>query len=137
MSRAGNGNENAQPVVSAPIKAHLLMPAMAGMSLQQPKTKAETVPGDYSATVLFPHNGEYRLDLNIAPQGEKAFTASFTLNVGAAGGHDMIYGDHHGMHDMPGMNGMDMMMEPVAGIAEMQEASGTSWQPAVTPMYGI
>jgi len=40
----------------------------------------------------------------------------------------------HGGHEV-GMAGMHGMMAPIAGIADTQQASGTSWQPSVTPHY--
>jgi hypothetical protein len=40
--------------------------------------------------------------------------------------------------DMHGMSGqMAAMMVPIAGIGMTQEASGTSWMPAASPMYAI
>ncbi len=49
--------------------------------------------------------------------------------------------DAHGkpgqMAGMTGdMHGMMAMMTPLAGVAMQQEASGTSWMPAASPMYG-
>jgi hypothetical protein len=47
----------------------------------------------------------------------------------------------HGMdHDkgMAGMSGeMQGMMAPIAGLSMNQQASGTSWMPAASPMYGL
>ena len=42
--------------------------------------------------------------------------------------------DEHGMMNMSGMSGM---MTPLAGIGMNQQASGTSWMPAASPMYGF
>ena len=46
---------------------------------------------------------------------------------------------HGGGHagKMAGMAGMHGMMAPFAGVADTQEASGTSWQPSATPHYAI
>jgi hypothetical protein len=42
------------------------------------------------------------------------------------------------MHSTEGqMAGMHGMMAPIAGIGMTQEASGTSWMPAVSPIYGV
>ena len=42
-------------------------------------------------------------------------------------------------HKMPGMDMGEMhgMMAPIGGVPETQMASGTSWQPTSTPMFGI
>lgn len=111
-------------VAEAKITARLSMPAMAGMTMRTPTVAPGAASGDYIVTVLFPHAGDYRLDLTVTPPGDRAFSVSFPLTVTEMGG-------------MPHEHGMGHMMESLAGIAETQEASGTSWQPAASPMYGL
>ena len=43
----------------------------------------------------------------------------------------------HGMGHEGETAGMHGMMAPVAGVADTQQSSGTSWQPAVTPHYAF
>jgi hypothetical protein len=45
----------------------------------------------------------------------------------------MQHGGGHGAE----MAGMHDMMAPIAGVADTQQASGTSWQPSVTPHYAF
>jgi hypothetical protein len=76
--------QGAPPIVNAKVTARVTMPAMASMPAQLPQTHAEGVPGDYGVVLLFPHGGEYRIDLTITPPTDKAFTVSYNVAVGDA-----------------------------------------------------
>src|SRR5579863_8814141 len=74
--------QGAPPIVNAKVTARVTMPAMASMPAQSPRIHAEGVPGDYGVVLLFPHGGEYRLDLTITPPADKPFTVSYNVPVG-------------------------------------------------------
>jgi hypothetical protein len=76
--------QGAPPIVRAKVTARVTMPSMASMPAQSPKTHAEGVPGDYGVVLYFPHGGDYRLDLTIAPPNDSPFTVSYTVPVGDA-----------------------------------------------------
>ena len=126
-----SGDGEVMPVLAAHITPHLTMPMMAYMTLATPTIQVGKTLGDYTLAVNFPHSGDYVLDLNIASTNDRPFRVSFPLKVA---GEMSMSGMNHGMDDM---GGMMSMMQPFAGVSMMQEASGTSWEPAVAPMYGI
>jgi hypothetical protein len=74
--------QGAPPIVNAMVTARVTMPAMASMPAQAPKIHTEGVPGDYGVVLLFPHGGEYRIDLTITPPADKPFTVSYHVPVG-------------------------------------------------------
>src|SRR5579871_1364541 len=76
--------QGAPPIVNAKVTARVTMPAMASMPAQSPKIHAEGVPGDYGVVLLFPHGGDYRLELTITPPTDKPFTVSYSVPVGDA-----------------------------------------------------
>lgn len=118
------------PVGVASVAANLSMPAMAGMTIAQP-TVVCPAPGEYHITAVFPHAGEYQLAVTVKPVSSKSFAASFILKPTI---RDANTTSHSGTDTMAGMM---MSMSSIAGVPEMQQASGTSWQPALSPMYGI
>jgi len=59
----------------------VVMPSMPGMAEQKLEIHREGIPGFYGIEVYFPHGGEYQLNLNVAIPGEKAFPASFLVDV--------------------------------------------------------
>ncbi len=73
--------QGAPPIINAKVTAGLTMPSMAGMPRQIPRTHAEGVPGDYGVICFFPHGGEFLLQLDITPTGDKPFSVSFKLNA--------------------------------------------------------
>ena len=73
--------QGAPPVIKAVLKPVLTMPMMASMPKQTPKTHSEGVPGDYGVVLFFPHGGDFRLDLDVVPPGEKSFHVAFDLPV--------------------------------------------------------
>ena len=107
------------PTTIASVSVLLSMPAMPGMTMSQP-TVAAGSSGEYHVSVGFPHAGAYELSIVVKLQDGGPLRASFPLNLAASD-----------TNTAPGM-----MMSYVAGVSEMQQASGTSWQPALTPMYG-
>ena len=122
---------DAVPILAAHITPHLVMPMMASMTLATPTIQVTNTSGDYHLAVNFPHSGDYVLDLDVAAGEGKPFRVSFPLKV---------TGEMDGSgknHEMGGMNAMMSMMQPFAGVSMMQEASGTSWEPASAPMVGI
>ena len=122
------------PALAARVTTSLTMPAMASMAIEPPKVSPGEQPGATNLTVKFPHPGAYQLDLNVAPMGGKPFRVSFSLLV--AGAMDGMDGKNGGVSGMK-MDAMAMMMTPFASVGMMQQASGTSWEPAVAPMYGV
>lgn len=76
--------QGAPPIVNAKISATVTMPAMPSMPAQEPRIHAEGVPGDYGVVLYFPHGGDYRVALTIAPPGDKPFTVAFKIPVGDA-----------------------------------------------------
>ena len=122
------------PALASRVTPALTMPAMASMSIEAPKVSAGEKPGETKLLAKFPHPGTYQLALNVAPVDGRPFRVSFPLTVaGAINGMDAM--------GTGGMSGMKMdgmgMMAPFAGVGMMQQASGTSWEPAVAPMYGV
>lgn len=106
------------------MSARLVMPEMPDMALEAPGVRRGPAPGDFVIDATAPHAGEYQLDLGLRRPGGRTVEISFPLTVtGAAPGG--------------GMAAMMKMMAPFAGISPMQEGSGTGWQPAATPMFGI
>ena len=125
------------PALAARISPALTMPAMASMSIEAPTVSAGEKPGETKLTAKFPHSGAYQLDLNIAPGDGKPFRVSFPLTAaGEMGKMSGMNSKNGGMSGME-MDGMSRMMAPFAGVGMMQQASGTSWEPAVAPMYGV
>ena len=74
--------------------------------------------------------GDYVLDVRITTIDKKVVKASFPLKAII----DLKTGA--GDHAETAPDAM-MMMSSLAGVSEMQQASGTSWQPALSPMYGV
>ena len=126
-------NADGLPALSARVTPSLTMPAMASMSMQAPNATAGENPGETKIAAKFPHTGAYQLDLSVAPSDGKPFRVSFPLMVsGEMGKMDGMDGGMAGGK----MDSMALMMAPFAGVGMMQQASGTSWEPAVAPMYG-
>ena len=130
VTTATGDGQTALPALVARITPALTMPAMASMTIEAPKAAPGEKPGETKLTAKFPHSGAYQLDLNVAPMDGKPFRVLFPLTV---------FGEMGQMSGMDGMkmDGMSAMMAPFAGVGMMQEASGTSWEPAVAPMYGV
>jgi hypothetical protein len=74
----------ATPVVRARIASVVDMPSMPGMPKVQEVAHPEGVPGEYGLHPSFPHGGEYRLKLNIAPPAGEEFAVEFPLAVADA-----------------------------------------------------
>ncbi|HZP81420.1 MAG TPA: hypothetical protein VFB21_07275 [Chthonomonadaceae bacterium] len=70
------------------------------------------------------------------PQGEGVCPQCFDGWHAGIGRLSGLTAQEMKMEPMP-MAGMHGMMGAFAGISEMQEASGTAWQPAATPMYAL
>ncbi|HRJ33896.1 MAG TPA: hypothetical protein PKY51_10105 [Fimbriimonadaceae bacterium] len=68
-------------VANVEAKGVVTMPSMAGMPEQKPEIHREGVPGDYGIVLFFPHGGEYQIELDLTPPGEKPFKATFKVNV--------------------------------------------------------
>ncbi len=75
-----------------------------------------------------------------APSADKSAAGKMKQMRGMSGGAK-AQSDTHRMqgHTMAGMamDGMHGMTSALAGVPEMQMASGTSWQPVVSPMFGM
>jgi hypothetical protein len=74
----------AAPVIRAQARSVIDMPAMPGMAKMTESAHPEGVPGEYGVHPIFPHGGEYRLNLYITPPGGSEFQVQFPLNVGDA-----------------------------------------------------
>ncbi len=74
----------AAPVIRALARSVIDMPAMPGMAKMTESAHPEGVPGDYGVHPMFPHGGEYRLQLYITPPGGAEFNVQFPLQVGDA-----------------------------------------------------
>jgi len=72
----------AAPVIRALARSVIDMPTMPGMAKMTESAHPEGVPGEYGVHPLFPHGGEYRLQLFITPPGGAEFSVSFPLQVG-------------------------------------------------------
>ena len=73
--------EGKKGVPNAGPSAKMTMPAMAGMPAVRPKVHSEGIPGDYGIELFFPHGGDYRITIRLAPAGAKPFEVAFTLPV--------------------------------------------------------
>ncbi len=123
------------PSANLTVTASLTMPAMAGMTLDQPNVIPGNVPGHYSVRLTFPQAGSYTLDLTVNPATGKGATLSFKISPGNAGDGAM-----KAMPGMPGMQGMASMqgMQMKGSLGNWlanREGSGTSWQPDSSPMF--
>lgn len=117
------------------VTAALSMPAMAGMTMEQPKVSPGDKPGHYSVSLTFPHAGDYKLDLTVSPATGKPTILSFKITPGSAASGPAM-GDMKGMKGMEGMAGMEgMQMKGNFGSSANREGSGTSWQPDSSPMF--
>lgn len=63
------------------VKAVVTMPSMPGMPEQKPNTHKEGRAGVQGLELFFPHGGEYQIDLDITPKGDKPIKANFKVNV--------------------------------------------------------
>jgi hypothetical protein len=117
------------PSENLSIAAHLSMPAMSGMRMEQPEVSAEPKPGHYDVEIIFPHAGKFQLDLTLTVTGKKQAVLSFGLNIGKSEMSDMP--GMGGMHNMEGMQ----MKGTLGGWTANREGSGTSWQPDSSPMF--
>lgn len=75
----------AAPVIRALTRSSIGMPAMPGMAKLTETGHAEGVPGEYGVHPVFPHGGEYRLELFITPPGGAEFRVEFPLVVADGG----------------------------------------------------
>jgi hypothetical protein len=120
------------PSEKVTVTAALSMPAMAGMTMKQPKVVHDDKPGHYTIALIFPHPGDYKLDLTVTPTTGKATTLSFKITPGSAVPASST-SDMKGMQHTPGMEGMQM--KGAFGSSANREGSGTSWQPDSSPMF--
>ena len=74
----------AAPVIRALARSVIDMPTMPGMAKMTESAHPEGVPGEYGVHPLFPHGGEYRLQLFVTPPGGTEFQVQFPLQVGDA-----------------------------------------------------
>jgi hypothetical protein len=74
----------AAPVIRAQARSIIDMPLMPTMAKMTEDAHPEGVPGEYGVHPLFPHGGEYRLQLFIKPPGGEEFHVQFPLQVGDA-----------------------------------------------------
>lgn len=74
----------ASPVIRAQARSVIEMPTMPGMAKLLENVHPEGVPGEYGLHPVFPHGGEYRLQLFVTPPGEREFSVEFPLAVGDA-----------------------------------------------------
>jgi hypothetical protein len=72
------------PIVRARVASRVDMPAMPGMPKAEEVAHPEGVPGEYGIHPTFPHGGEYRLKLDVAPPAGDPFSLEFPLNVADA-----------------------------------------------------
>ncbi len=72
----------AAPVIRAQARSVIEMPSMPGMAKMTESAHPEGVPGEYGVHPVFPHGGEYKLNLFITPPGGSEFAVSFPLAVG-------------------------------------------------------
>lgn len=70
------------PVIRAQARSVIDMPSMPGMAKMSESAHPEGVPGEYGVHPMFPHGGEYRLQLFITPPGGTEFQVQFPLQVG-------------------------------------------------------
>ena len=70
------------PVIRAQARSIIDMPAMPGMARISETAHPEGVPGEYGVHPVFPHGGDYRLQLFITPPGAAEFPVVFPLQVG-------------------------------------------------------
>ena len=68
-------------VIRATIETVFTMPSMPGMPKQEEVAHVEGVPGDYGVHPMFPHGGQYLMQLRVAPPGDEPFTVEFPLTV--------------------------------------------------------
>ena len=68
-------------VIRATIQAVFTMPSMPGMPKQEEVAHVEGVPGDYGVHPIFPHGGQYLMQLRVAPPGDEPFSVEFPLAV--------------------------------------------------------
>lgn len=68
-------------VIRAMIQTVFTMPSMPGMPKQEEVAHIEGVPGDYGVHPVFPHGGQYLMQLRVAPPGDEPFTVEFPLVV--------------------------------------------------------
>jgi YHS domain-containing protein len=68
--------------IDATVKAVVTMPSMPGMPEQKPNIHKEGRAGVQGLELFFPHGGEYQIELEITPKGDKPIKASFKVNVG-------------------------------------------------------
>ncbi len=120
------------PSENLTITASFNMPAMTGMTLDQPKVTLSDKPGHFNVQLTFPHAGSYKLALTVNPTTGKSATLSFNITPGSAGGAAVK--DMSGMSGMSGMQGMQMKASLGNWLAS-REGSGTSWQPDSSPMF--
>ena len=71
----------AAPVIRAATKSVISMPLMKSMPSLEEAAHPEGIPGEYGVHPLFPHGGEYVLDLVIKPPADAEFMVRFLLNV--------------------------------------------------------
>lgn len=72
----------AAPVIRAQARSVIDMPTMPGMAKMTEDAHPEGVPGEYGVHPLFPHGGDYRLQLFIKPPADDEFHVQFPLQVG-------------------------------------------------------
>lgn len=61
--------------------AAVTMPAMPGMPVARPAIHREGVPGDYGLELYFPHGGDFKIALRVAPKAGKPAFATFSVSV--------------------------------------------------------
>ncbi len=70
------------PIIRAQARSVIDMPSMPGMAHITETAHPEGVPGEYGVHPVFPHGGDYRLQLFITPPGAAEFPVVFPLQVG-------------------------------------------------------